>query len=212
MAANALQIRGIDQVQTDVSLLLVRFGRRRLRVRRVDLEPMQLCPGDVLTVDAVADLEAAAKTAKAFQAAVRALGRRPMAAAALRARLGSRFGDQAAHTVIESLLAQGVLDDASAAASLRRGMERRGPMGTARYAQALARHEIDPDVAQEAINDLDQQQDHVEAAMTAAEPMLRALSRFDRSTRARRLAGRLARRGFDAQTVHDALDRLGLTD
>jgi hypothetical protein len=55
-------------------------------------------------------------------------------------------------------------------------------------------------------------QDHVEAAVKAAEPMLRTLSRFDRPTQARRLAGRLARRGFDAQTVHDALHRLGLTD
>jgi regulatory protein len=199
-------IHAIEPIDNDGALVLVRFGRRRIRARRIDVEPLGLQQGDPVTTDTLAHLEHAAATAKAWNVALRTLARRPMARATLRARLGRRFGDNAACAVIDTLTAQGLLDDDAAAASLRRGLEHRGPVGPAKFAQALARHGIDPDAADAALQDMQQTQDPVEAATQAAMPMLRSLARFDRPTQERRLAGRLARRGFDADTVQQVLE------
>jgi SOS response regulatory protein OraA/RecX len=72
----------------------------------------------------------------------------------------------------------------------------------------MARHGIDPDAADAALQDMQQTQDPIEAATQAAMPMLRSLARFDRPTQERRLAGRLARRGFDADTVQQVLEAI----
>ena len=48
------------------------------------------------------------------------------------------------------------------------------------------------------------------AALEAARGLLSSLTRCPEPTRARRLAQRLQRRGFDMQTVQDTLDQLGL--
>jgi len=205
---NPTTIHSIEPIHTDGGLVLVRFGRRRIRARRIDLEPLALQPGDLITNALLEHLEQAAATAKAWNAALRTLARRPMARATLRARLGRRFGDNAALAVIDTLTTQGLLDDAAAAASLLRGLEHRGPVGPAKFAQALARHGIDPDAADAVLQDMQQTQDPIEAATQAAMPMLRSLARFDRPTQERRLAGRLARRGFDADTVQQVLEAI----
>ncbi|MCH2138545.1 MAG: RecX family transcriptional regulator [Phycisphaerales bacterium] len=205
-------IRAIVDLPDEPAMVQVRAGRRRFRLRRVDAAPMALYEGMTLTDAVLETIEQAVATAKALTAAQRMLARRPMAIATMRSRLGTRFGADAADTVIDALTRQGLLNDDHAAASVRRGLERSGPVGPARLAQALHRHGIHPDAAQAAVNDLDQLQEPVAAAREAAEPMLRGLARHDRATQARRLAGRLARRGFDHDTVRQVLDQLGLQD
>ena len=126
----------------------------------------------------------------------------------MRAKLGRRFGDDAAHCVVEALQRTGLIDDVQAAESLRRRLERTGPIGPAKLASALTQHGVDPDVAEAALNNLATGQDAVEAAACAAKAILPSLARLPEDTRRRRLAGRLARRGFDAETVQQVLEQL----
>ncbi len=210
MAKAALRICGIDDVASEPQLVIVRAGRRRFRVRRVDIEPLALTPGQVLSEQELSQLDLAATTAKAWVAALRMLARTPVTQAMMRAKLGIRFGDCAAHSVVDALQRDGFIDDVQAAASLRRRLERSGPIGPAKLAKALAQHHVDPDVAQATLNELTTGQNALEAAMTAVDKMLPSLAQLSNSTRQRRLAGRLARRGFDADTVQQALERLGL--
>ena len=199
---------GIDPVVGEPTLAVVRAGRRRFRVRRVDIEPLSLVPGLVLTAEHLLHLEQATSTARAWTAAMRMLARTPIAQATMRAKLGQRFGDAAAHCVVDELTRAGLIDDVQAAESLRRRLERAGPIGPAKFARALAQQHIDPDVAEAAVHDLDTGQDAMEAATAAARAILPALARLNSETRRRRLAGRLARRGFDADTVLQVLEHV----
>ena len=209
MANATIRISGIDDIASEPQLVLVRAGRRRFRVRRVDIEPLLLTQGHALSEQELSQLDLAATTAKAWMAALRMLARTPVTQAMMRAKLGRRFGDSAAHSVVDTLQRDGLIDDVEAAASLRRQLERSGPIGPAKLAQALAQHHVDPDVAQATLNDLATNQDALEAAMTAVDKMLPSLAQLTNETRRRRLTGRLARRGFDADTVQQALERLG---
>ncbi len=211
MPEGAATIAAIDPVPDQPALLQVRAGRRRWRLRRVDIEPLHLECGMPITDKLVEQLDAAATCAKAIKAAVALLARGPVARGRLLERLGRRFGLDAAEACVSHLTTAGLLDDDEAAASMRRALERRGPVGPARLARDLIARGVHPDATEAAVNDLAQKQDHVAAAIEAATPMLRSLTRFDCATQARRLAGRLARRGFDPDTVQEVLEHLQLT-
>jgi regulatory protein len=212
MADSIEKITAINSVDDAPHLVVVRIGRRALKVRRVDIDPLHLHTGQTLSEQDAVHLEHAATIYKAWTAALKWLAKTPLTIATMRTKLGQRFGDNAAQSVVTALESAQLLDDVQAAESLRRRLERSGPIGPGKLATALARHNVHPDVAQDVLNDLSTGQDAVEAACQAATGMLRSLQRLDAPTRRRRLAGRLARRGFDAETVHETLERLGEGD
>lgn len=210
MTDRPLRVRSIDEVPGDAQLCVVRAGRRRWRIRRRELEQLQVAPGCDIDASTLTRLDGAVSVARAMAAAVKMLERSPRSAQALRDRLSDRFGAQAAQQVVEDLRRSGLVDDAHVARSLRQSLERSGPVGARRLAQALQQHAVDPAVAQAALGQLAQEQDPMQAACAAAEAMRRSLKGLDAATCRRRLAGRLLRRGFDQDTVEEALEQLGL--
>ena len=128
----------------------------------------------------------------------------------MRQRLADRFGEVAARSVTDDLLRSGLLDDVEAARSLRRKLERSGPVGCVRLQQALERSGIDAAAAGQVLSELADAASPLEAAIESGRRTLGALRNLERSKQATRLARRLQRRGFDAETVEAALEQLGL--
>ncbi|MCH2135688.1 MAG: RecX family transcriptional regulator [Phycisphaerales bacterium] len=205
MSDQTSRIDSIDHSSEGPNVCLVRAGRRRWRVRASEAEKFN--PGDEVQTEV---LDHAGALAKAHDAAMKLLARAPMSAAALQARLEKRFGADVAVPIVEHLTQLGVLNDAEAGRSLLRSLERGGPVGTRRLEQALVQHQIDPKAAAQVLEDHAQARSPSEGALVAARDMLQSMKRLDSPTQARRLAGRLGRRGFDMQTVQDTLDQLGL--
>jgi regulatory protein len=106
----------------------------------------------------------------------------------------------------------GLVDDAAFA---RAWVQSRQPgKGLARraLAQELRRKGVDDDVAREALDEVDPD-DEVEAARLLVRRKLRTIATLDRDVKVRRLTGLLARKGYPAgvclRVVREELDRLG---
>lgn len=111
--------------------------------------------------------------------------------------------------VIDELITRfkevGLLDDrayAAALANTRVGVQRRG---AARIRQELRDKGVEQEVIQEAIDGIDRD-DELDAAVTFAVKRASTMRNLDRLVAKRRLYGALARRGFSADVVRQAVE------
>ena len=138
--------------------------------------------------------------------ALRLLDARQRSLAELREKLVARNvpGD-----VIEELLARfievGLLDDKAYAESITATRTSVDLRGRVRIRQELRRRGIDDEVAAEALEAVDSE-DELAAALMAAERKARSLRGLDVTVARRRLYGMLARRGFSGSVVRQAVD------
>jgi regulatory protein len=106
----------------------------------------------------------------------------------------------------------GLVDDEAFARSWVQS--RQGSKGLARraLAQELRRKGVDDEVAREALDEVDPD-DEVEAARVLVRRKLRSVARVDQTTAVRRLSGMLARKGYPAgvafRVVREELDAAG---
>lgn len=192
--------------------LRIKSGRRTLAILHPrEAEALELREGLPLSDDLLAALDLAAARSRARTAAERLIARRALSAAELRGRLEARGHDPAAvKTVVASLVAAGAIDDravAAAAAARALGQKR----STTRAARDLAARGIDPDLAAEAARAAadDDGRTDLDRALHLARSRLRGeLAGKPPVVIRRRLAGVLARRGYDEDTVETVLDRL----
>jgi regulatory protein len=138
----------------------------------------------------------------AWGAGVRALARRELSVAQLRARL-MRLGWSAApiEAAIGRLTASGALDDARvarASARARAGVKRQGRERVLREIQALG---IARDVARAAVDDVFGALDERALLQRAIDKRLRGRVALDDPAARRRLQAALVRQGFDAGAV-----------
>ena len=109
----------------------------------------------------------------------------------------------------------GLVDDEAFARSWVQS--RQGGKGLARraLAQELRRKGVDDEVAREALDEVDPD-DEVEAARVLVRRKLRSVARVDQATAVRRLSGMLARKGYPAgvafRVVREELDAAGRDD
>jgi regulatory protein len=113
--------------------------------------------------------------------------------------------DDVAARVLDRLQASGLIDDAALARDLVRVQVRTGAMGRRRLALELAKRGVSREDA-DAVLAGEAPTDEAQACRELAERKAGAYRRLERPVARRRLAGFLARRGFDAEDVRAAVD------
>jgi regulatory protein len=170
-------------------------------VRWEDVEEIRLVvggPWDEAT-------KAAVERARARRVALQLLARCDRSRNQLRERLVRRgFDETIAAAVVSDLDAAGAIDEERHARQIAASSLRKGPMAASCLRARIEARGIEASVAQRAVEEALPESD-TEGAERAAERLL------DRSApppvAARRLAAALARRGFDAETIREVLER-----
>jgi regulatory protein len=147
-----------------------------------------------------------------YERALKLLGFRSQSAADLRRQL-LRRGEPLADVemAIERLREQKYLDDADFARQFARTKLLAAGASRRRIVQELSRRGVARDVADQAIEELRENDgvDPAAAVRRVAEKKWRSLARFDDFTRRRRLYAFLARRGFDPDEIKTVMTALG---
>jgi regulatory protein len=186
--------------------VLILDDGRRIRVDAEQMARYGLAPGEAITDDLLARLEARDLYLRAREMAVRLLAVRARTIAEIRSRLRRKgvAGDQV-RLVIADLTAAGYLDDLAFARAWVTGRMASRLFGLSRLRWELREKGLPPSVIEQAIREALGE----ESPLAAEERCARAVvarrhspyRRLPPEVRTRRLAGLLARRGFAASTI-----------
>lgn len=172
------------------------------------LDAAQLRVGQFLDDAAIARLQTTDRRQKAYDRAVRYLSFRPRSVAEVRRYLAKTEDDpEVIEAVIVRLLENGYLDDGDFARFWVENRQRFRPKGTAVLRQELRQRGVGPEAVAAALATVDA----AEAAYQAARPRalkLAELAHTDPASCRRKLNEFLLRRGFDHETVQEAVSRL----
>jgi len=200
-------ITAIDADPTEPELRFVRAGRQTLgRVRRHLIDELALRVGDAVDDATRSALADAHRLTDLRVKAIRSLSRAAASSARLAARLARGGGD--AHeieSVIAELKYEGILSDEDTARRIATDALRKSPVGRAHLAALLLRRGFDETTLERVLNAVLETQDEHRDALRAAERCLRGLHALPREVAARRLSGRLARRGFSEDAIAEAV-------
>ena len=178
-------------------------GRTVARLRAIDVETLGIRAGTAWTDDLASAAADAAAGDETRRAALRLLARRAYSRHELTTRLAERpFAD----TIVDELADAGWLDDAAYATDLARSLIDRQPAGRELVLRRLAARGIDPHTATAAADAALAGVDSHDAALALART--RALDGTADPKTLRRIAGLLARRGFDADAIEFAIDAI----
>ncbi len=123
--------------------------------------------------------------------------------------------DELATRLLDRFEEVGLVDDEAFARSWVAGRQSAKGLARRALAQELRRKGVDDEVAREALDELEPEQEE-QAARTLVRKKLRSLSRVDDVTATRRLVGMLARKGYGSgmafAVVRDELSRAGRED
>ena len=185
-------------------------GRAEASVSIEAIERLQLRVGREYG-DVAGAVETEATALKTYDRAVNMLAARGRSTAELR-RLLVRKGEPPEHVdaAIDRLLAQGFLDDESFARQFARSKALGAGLSRRRLQQELARKGVPRTVADEAIGEVMASEEIDADAIVddVARRKLRTLRNEDPAVRRRRLYAHLARRGYDADAIRRAMDRV----
>ncbi len=173
----------------------------------------EVAPGPPPPADEVADGPDADPEAVARKILLDQLTGRARSRAELRSRLATR---QVPHEVAERLLDRfeevGLVDDAAFAHAWVESRQSTKGLAPRALAQELRRKGVADDVAQEALDLVDDDAQR-EAARTLVRKKLRSLRSVDRAVATRRLVGMLARKGYSSGLAYAVVkDELGELD
>ena len=188
----------------------IRAGRTTLAtIRHSDVDRLQLCVGDEIDADMLDTLTQLDRRASLRLRAIRSLSR----AHATRHQLAGRLGRTDAppediDAVLDDLTQEGMLDDRHAATQLIEEALRRSPTGEAALLERLMRRGIDDHTARQAVHEAMSSRDPAHDALQAGTDIMRTLGHTTPDIAARRLAGRLARRGFSPEIVESTVSKL----
>lgn len=146
--------------------------------------------------------------------ALRRLGRRAMSRAKLREALVRRWKDEdAVGAVVAELEQAGMLNDRAFAQEAIRQELRKSPAAPRALTHRLLTLGVESDIARDEVErafaDRDLRADAIEFAQKRLRRMGRSLSD---DAKARRLAGAMARRGFDSDHIRAALDAMSIAE
>lgn len=111
---------------------------------------------------------------------------------------------QVAEQVLDRLEEVGLVDDERFAAAWVQSRQRSKGLARRALAAELRRKGIDADIAASALDGVDPQSE-VTAARQLVRSKLRSLAGLDQAVRTRRLAGMLARKGYDSSVAYEAI-------
>lgn len=164
------------------------------------------------SIDGARDaIESEASALATYDRAINMLAARARSSADLRRQL-VRKGEPAplVDQAIEKLRAAGYLDDAAFARAFARSKALGAGASKRRLQQELSRRGVSRDVGEEAVAEVFEEEeiDEGESVERLARKRLRSLGRLDAATRDRRLWSFLARRGYDADVIRRAIQRV----
>ncbi|MDP6986666.1 MAG: RecX family transcriptional regulator, partial [Phycisphaerales bacterium] len=195
---DSLIITAITADPREPDLRYIKVGRQVVaRVRRSDVEGLALEVGGQLDPDTLAELACCQRRTMLRLRAIRSISR----AAASRQRLVDRLTPHASNmdeleSVLDELAAEGLLDDHATATQIAEEILRSGPLGARALSAKLSRRGFESCVVEQIIEDLSAGRDEYADAREAAAIAMRSLRHLPPNTATRRLAARLARRGF----------------
>jgi regulatory protein len=114
--------------------------------------------------------------------------------------------ETAARAELDRLESVGLLDDAALALSVVFTQHTRKGLGRAAIAHELRRRHIDQQLIDDALSELDDD-DELERALELAMKRVGQLSAVDDETARRRLSGFLARKGYGSDVVRQSVER-----
>ena len=199
-------ITSIDVPKNDPNLRRVRVDARiAARLTADEVERLGL------TVHMTWDAALADRVAE-YLAFRRALSQRGFSVQAMCERLMRRgYAESTAQSVADTLQRDGWLDDERLARDLVDSLCREKPAGKALIIEKLTKRGIATDLAHRVADERHESQNEDDAAMAFAKKRLAKMpNNVDKTTKARRLAGALARRGFEQDVVEDIVRKLDL--
>ena len=161
--------------------------------------------GKELSPEQVQALTRNGELERARDFSLRLLSYRPRSEKEVRERLGRRgFPPETVEETIARLKGQGLLDEGAFARFWKEGRETASPRSKRLIEQELLRKGIDPELAREAVQDLDED----ESALRAARKKARSLKGLDKETFRKKMQSYLLRRGFSWEVARRTLLRL----
>jgi len=205
-------ITAIDPTKQDPLRRTVKVGRRKVATLDVEqVVELGLCVG-MIWDDALAERVGGTNAAaKARKDALKLIERRAITTRDLLERLTRKgHAGHIAEEIVSDLESKGLLDDAAYARTLIESQRASKPAGRRLLQQKLMQKKVPRDIAERALDEADEGYDAVAEARALAEKKLASASlrRADPPTRYRRVYGMLARRGFNPDTIRDAMTGL----
>ncbi len=202
----------IRALPSDPNLRQVRVGRRTVAtLQTTDVESLGLEVGQRWTPALTRRVSEVVAHNACRKIAMSLLSRRGYSRAELVARLTKRGCDaHRVEAVADEMQRDGWMNERAYAEDVVQGTLRRGPAGRRLIEERLARRSIAVDVASEMTSKAVLAQDDRREALAFARQRFATMSGIEPAKAARRLAGLLARRGFDDQVIAEALETLRL--
>lgn len=209
MAESNRTITRISPTQRDPLRVTIRAGGKVVAtLRRDHVKALGLEVGSAWTDDLAAKVAGHVDRDKAMRYAMRAIARRALSRGELIDRIVRRGHDkEMAGQIVQTLADKGWLDDERYGQTVIETERARKPTGDRLLRYKLANKRVPRELADRLVNEAAEDHDAVGQARAFAKKKLSQASmhRADPQTRQRRLWGQLARRGFDPQTIREAL-------
>jgi regulatory protein len=205
-------ISAIRPLASDPNLRRVRVdGATVATLRAADIEAFGLTVGQRWTATLARQVEETIALNKTRKQAMSLLSRRGYSRAELIERLVRRQHEaRLAETIADELQHDGWLNERAYAEDVVRGTARRGPAGRRLLQEKLRQRGVAEEVAGEIMARAAAGQDDRQAALELARRRLGTMAGIDPTKARRRLAGLLARRGFDDEIIAGTLRSLSL--
>ena len=154
-------------------------------------------------------VEQASQVDQAMRRAINRLNRRALSRRDLDRKLKQLDFDQPIREkVLDRLTELNYLDDRALGRALIRDIMLRKPAGPRLLRQKLFQKGLDADLIDQLIDETTQDTDAVDQCRQLARTRLAGMSRLDTAARQRRLWGLLARRGYESDTINQAMQSL----
>ena len=205
-------VTALSPLRRDPGLLSVQVeGRTVATITSRQAAELGVAVGRPWTDALAAAVARAAATAQAERDGLTRLNRRALSRRQLQAKLRERGHDgPAIASALDRLEHLGALDDAALGRNLIDLLTRDRPAGPALIRQRLGRRGLDADLIERLVREhAESAAGSLEQARALVEAQRPALSPLDPPRRLRRLAGLLARRGFEPETIEQVLGELG---
>lgn len=203
MSRKSVTITAVTPTRSDPGLCRIKVGRRVFGpIRRDEAERLGIRPGSAWTASIEREVERIMQRSELRRHALAALAKSPRSRAELSARLRRRGGEPAlVESTLDALAADGWLDDRRSAETRARVLRRGAP---------IPREALDGMLEFEGYRAIDRRS-AIDADPTSDLDAVRREVRraVERGDATHSIARRLARRGFDADIIREALARHG---
>ncbi len=112
--------------------------------------------------------------------------------------------EKVASAMLDKFEAAGLIDDEDFARAWVQSRQRNKALSSRVLAMELRRKGVDDEISKEVLAELDPAEE-IQSAHRLVQAKLRSMSRFDDTTKTRRLTGMLARKGYSPQVAFDVV-------